>query len=109
MLIKKSVAMVLDWPQIQTQSFDFATFSRKTKPFPEAKQEHDKQVDELADWLDNARHYAQAWGHGGPAEYRRDLKLEALVPVIRGEFRSLFSRIALATSATPWSSATSKK
>jgi imidazolonepropionase-like amidohydrolase len=85
MLIKKSVAMVLDWPQIETQSFDFATFSRKTKPFPEAKQERDKQVDELADWLDNARHYAQAWGHGGPAEYRRDLKLEALVPVIRGE------------------------
>jgi imidazolonepropionase-like amidohydrolase len=85
MLIKKSVAMVLDWPQIQTQSFDFATFSRKAKPFPEAKQERDKQVDELADWLDNARHYAQAWGHGGPAEYRRDLRLEALVPVIRGE------------------------
>ena len=25
------------------------------------------------------------WGHGGPADYQRDLKLEALVPVIRGE------------------------
>ncbi len=85
MLIKKSVAMVLAWPQIETRSFDFATFTRKTKPFSEAKQERDKQVDELSDWLDNARHYAQAWGHGGPAEYQRDLKLEALVPVIRGE------------------------
>jgi imidazolonepropionase-like amidohydrolase len=85
MLIKKSVAMVLDWPQIETRSFDFATFTRKTKPFTEAKLERDKQVDELSDWLDNARHYAQAWGHGGPAEYQRDLKLEALVPVIRGE------------------------
>jgi hypothetical protein len=85
MLIKKSVAMVLDWPQIETRSFDFATFTRKTKPFTEAKQERDKQVDELSDWLDNARHYAQAWGHGGPAEYQRDLKLEALVPVVRGE------------------------
>ena len=85
MLIKKSVAMVLDWPEIETASFDFATFSRKNKPYPEAKQERDKQVDELSDWLDNARHYAQAWGHGGPAEYQRDLKLEALVPVIRGE------------------------
>jgi imidazolonepropionase-like amidohydrolase len=85
LLIKKSVAMVLDWPQIETQSFDFATFSRKNKPYTEAKQERDKQVDELSDWLDNARHYAQAWGHGGPAEYQRDLKLEALVPVIRGE------------------------
>jgi imidazolonepropionase-like amidohydrolase len=85
MLIKKSVAMVLDWPQIETRSFDFATFTRKTKPFVEAKQEYDKQVNELSDWLDNARHYAQAWGHGGPAEYQRDLKLEALVPVVRGE------------------------
>jgi imidazolonepropionase-like amidohydrolase len=85
MLIKKSVAMVLDWPQIETRSLDFATFTRKTKPFAEAKQEYDKQVNELSDWLDNARHYAQAWGHGGPAEYQRDLKLEALVPVVRGE------------------------
>jgi imidazolonepropionase-like amidohydrolase len=85
MLIKKSVAMVLDWPKIETQSFDFATFSRKNKPFPEAKQEYEKQVNELSDWLDNARHYAQAWGHGGAAEYQRDLKLEALVPVVRGE------------------------
>ena len=85
MLIKKSVAMVLDWPKIETQSFDFATFSRKNKPFAEAKQEYEKQVNELSDWLDNARHYAQAWGHGGPAEYQRDLKLEALVPVVRGE------------------------
>jgi imidazolonepropionase-like amidohydrolase len=85
MLIKKSVAMVLDWPRIETQSFDFATFSRKSKPFAEAKQEYEKQINELSDWLDNARHYAQAWGHGGPAEYQRDLKLEALVPVVRGE------------------------
>jgi imidazolonepropionase-like amidohydrolase len=85
MLIKKSVAMVIDWPTIDTESFDFTTFSRKQKPYSEAKQEYDKQVDELSDWLDNARHYAVAWGHGGPAEYQRDLKLEALVPVIRGE------------------------
>jgi imidazolonepropionase-like amidohydrolase len=85
MLIKKSVAMVLDWPKIETQFFDIATFSRKSKPFAEAKQEYEKQVNELSDWLDNARHYAQAWGHGGPAEYQRDLKLEALVPVVRGE------------------------
>ena len=85
MLIKKSVAMVIDWPTIDIDSFDFATFSRKQRPYSEAKQEYEKQVDELSDWLDNARHYAVAWGHGGPAEYQRDLKLEALVPVIRGE------------------------
>ena len=85
MLIKKSVAMVIDWPTIDAETFDFATFTRKPRAYADAKQEYDKQVDELSDWLDNARHYAVAWGHGGPAEYQRDLKLEALVPVIRGE------------------------
>lgn len=85
MLIKKSVAMVIDWPTIETESLDFSTFTRKQRPYSEAKQEYEKQVNELSDWLDNARHYAVAWGHGGPAEYQRDVKLEALVPVIRGE------------------------
>ena len=85
MLIKKSVAMVLNWPRIETESFDFSTFSRKQKPFAEAKQEYEKHVNELADWLERARHYALAMGHGGPADYQRDLKLEALAPVTRGE------------------------
>jgi imidazolonepropionase-like amidohydrolase len=85
MLIKRSVAMVISWPTIETRSFDFATFSRKEKPFTEAKQEYEKQVTELTEYLDRARHYAQAMGHGGPADYQRDLKLEAMAPVIRGQ------------------------
>jgi imidazolonepropionase-like amidohydrolase len=85
MLIKKSVAMVLNWPEIQTESFDFSTFSRKQKPYAEAKLDYDKQVNELTDWLEQARHYAVAVGHGGRADFERDLKLEALMPVTRGE------------------------
>ena len=85
MLIKKSVAMVIVWPEIETQSFDFATFTRKEKPYTEAKQEQEKQISALSDYLDSARHYAQAMGHGGPADYKRDLKLEALAPVVRGQ------------------------
>jgi imidazolonepropionase-like amidohydrolase len=85
MLLKKSVAAVLNWPEIHTQSFDFSTFSRKQKPFAEAKTEYEKQVTELTDWLDRARHYAVALGHGGASDYQRDVKLEALVPVTRGE------------------------
>jgi imidazolonepropionase-like amidohydrolase len=85
MLIKKSAAMVLNWPEIETRSFDFATFSRKEKPYSEAKQEYDKQVNEITDWLERARHYAQAMEKGSTAKYDRDLKLEALVPVVRGE------------------------
>jgi imidazolonepropionase-like amidohydrolase len=85
MLLKRSVAMVLNWPEIATHTFDFSTFSRKQKSFPDAKQEYEKEVTELTDWLDSARHYAQALGHGSPGDFQRDLKLEALVPVIRGE------------------------
>jgi imidazolonepropionase-like amidohydrolase len=85
MLIKKSVAMVISWPVIETRTFDFATFSRKEKPFTEAKQDYEKQVNELTDYLERARHYAQAMGHGGPSDFRRDLKLEALAPVVRGQ------------------------
>ncbi|HEY2352614.1 MAG TPA: amidohydrolase family protein [Candidatus Acidoferrum sp.] len=85
MLLKKSVAMVLNWPEIETRSFDFTTFTRKERPYTEAKQEYDKQVNELTDWMERARHYAQALGHGGPADYARDVKLESLVPVVRGQ------------------------
>src|SRR5437016_13096636 len=85
MLIKKSAAMVLNWPEIETRTFDFATFSRKEKPYSEAKQEYDKQVNEITDWIERARHYAQAMEKGSVARYDRDLKLEALVPVVRGE------------------------
>jgi len=85
MLLKKSTAMVLNWPQIETETFDFSTFSIKEKPYTEAKQEYDKQVNELTDWLERARHYEQAMEKGSVAKYDRDLKLEAFAPVLRGE------------------------
>ena len=85
MLIKKSAAMVLNWPEIQTETFDFSTFTRKEKPYTEAKQEYEKQVNELTDWIERARHYALTMEKGAVSKYDRDLKLEALVPVIRGE------------------------
>ena len=85
MQIKRSVAMVINWPSIQTRSFDFSTFSFKEKPYTEAKREYDKSVNELSDWLVRARHYAQAKEKGSPDLFVRDLKLEALVPVVEGK------------------------
>ncbi len=85
MQIKRSAAMVINWPTITTTTFDFATFSRKQKPYAEAKQEYEKQVNQLTDVLESARHYAQAMGHGGPSDFERDVKLEALIPVVRGQ------------------------
>lgn len=85
MAIETSVAMILSWPGIQTRSFDFSTFSFKTKPFTEAKKEYDKRVVELEDWMEAARHYAQAAEKGAAGKVERDLKLEALVPVVQGK------------------------
>jgi len=84
MLIRKNAAMVVDWPAIETQSFDFATFSRKEKPFTDAKKEYDKAVDQLANYIEESRHYAQVAETKG-AVYDRDVKLEAMIPVVRGE------------------------
>jgi imidazolonepropionase-like amidohydrolase len=77
--------MVINWPSIQTRTFDFSTFSIKEKPYSDVKKEYDKSVNQLSDWLDRARHYAQAKEKGSPALYERDLKLEALVPVVEGK------------------------
>jgi imidazolonepropionase-like amidohydrolase len=85
MAIRRSVAMVINWPSIQTRTFDLSTFSIKEKPYSDVKKEYDKAVNQLSDWLDRARHYAQAKQNGSPALYERDLKLEALVPVVEGK------------------------
>jgi len=85
MQIQRSVAMVINWPSIQTRSFDFASFSDKEKPYADAKKEYDKSINDLSDWLDRARHYAQAKEKGSPALYERDLKLEAMIPVVESK------------------------
>jgi imidazolonepropionase-like amidohydrolase len=71
--------------QIETQSFDFSTFTRKEKPYTDAKKEYDKQVEQLADYFEQARHYAQALDKAGSVSFERDVKLEAMAPVVRGD------------------------
>jgi len=86
MLINKRAAMVVDWPGVETRSFDFSTLSNKEKAFADAKKEYDTKVNELADYIEQARHYAQALQNpGGSSGFQRDVKLEAMAPVIRGE------------------------
>ena len=84
MAINKRAAMVIGWPAIETRTFDFTTFSIKEKPFADAKKEYDKQVNQLADYFEQARHYAQAMQSPSNG-FQRDTKLEALAPVVRGE------------------------
>jgi imidazolonepropionase-like amidohydrolase len=85
MLITKRAAMVVDWPGIETRSFDFSTLSNKEKAFADAKKEYDTKVNDLADFVEQARHYAQTLQNPGAGGFQRDVKLEAMAPVIRGE------------------------
>lgn len=83
MALDPSAAMVVQWPAIRTRSFDFATFTVRETPFGEAKKEAQKQQDELLDWIDAARHYAQAV-EAGSDRLQVDHKLAHLSKVLDG-------------------------
>ena len=85
MLVRRSAAMVVNWPDFNTRTFDFSTFSFKERPFAEAKKEYEKKVQELTNFFDEARHYQQAVAKGSAQNYTRDLKLEAMIPVLEGK------------------------
>ena len=84
MLIDRSVGMVVNWPSLRSRSFDPSTFSLRTRPFREAKEEQAKQTRELARWIADARDYRQARGKAAD-RIERNLKLEALAPYAAGE------------------------
>ncbi|HXW54877.1 MAG TPA: amidohydrolase family protein [Candidatus Cybelea sp.] len=83
MVIERHAAMELTWPSISTGTFDTTTFTFRRLPFDEATKQYQKKVDALSDLFDEARHYAQVLG-SGTSDFARDLKLEALAPVVQG-------------------------
>ncbi len=91
MAINPSFAMMIGWPTIQTQSFDFATFQRIERPYNEAKREYDERIQELESWFQAARHYKQAVENGDPAKFDRDLQLEQLSRTLGGELPVIVS------------------
>jgi imidazolonepropionase-like amidohydrolase len=85
MTLRASAAMVLNWPSVESSTFDFETFKVIERPYSEVKAEYEKKVYALSDLLDRARHYAQAVKKGSAKNFERDLKLEALIPVVEGK------------------------
>ena len=84
MLIEDRAVMVIDWPGLETRSFDFATFTVRERPYAEAVKQYEEKVDELRDWLDAARHYRQAATEGSTAKFADNLELAALSRVLDG-------------------------
>lgn len=84
MALDDSAALVVDWPEIETETFDFSTFSMKEKPFSEAKKAFDEAVAVLEEWFEAAAHYRQASERGDPSRFDRNLKLEHLARAFGG-------------------------
>jgi imidazolonepropionase-like amidohydrolase len=86
MLVKRSVAMVVIWPTVRPQGFGFGRRARQ-RPFREAKEQYDEGIEQLEARLDAARHYTLMMESAGAAGsgIERDLKLEAMVSVVRRE------------------------
>jgi len=85
MTLRASAAMVFNWPSVESRNYDYESSSLNERPYSEVKAEYDKKVYALGDLLDRARHYAQAVEKGSPQNVERDLKLEALIPVVAGK------------------------
>ncbi|HVN03431.1 MAG TPA: amidohydrolase family protein [Bryobacteraceae bacterium] len=85
MLVRSPVAMRLEYPHIQPPS-RFAALMGEDRPsaFAEAKRKYEEQVQQLNDFMDAARQYQQAKAAAGP-DFKTDLKLEAMLPVLEGK------------------------
>jgi imidazolonepropionase-like amidohydrolase len=83
MIVDPSVGMVLNWPSMQTRRFNFQTFSVENRSFKEVQKAYREGVSKLGDWLEDAREYRHAVAEGNARS--RDLKLEAMIPVLSGE------------------------
>ncbi len=95
MAVRRSLGMIINFPSIRMSrrgggfsGESSASAEGRSGSFAEAKRAYDRQIAELHDWLEKARHYGQARNAEAP-DVKRDLKLEALVPLVKGETAAL--------------------
>src|SRR5262245_12939177 len=89
MILKSPVAMHIVWPGAEVRGGEFAGFERGQRSIVDARREADKKIDDLKKILQDAKAYADAKDYAAkdssvPAQ-DIDLRLEALIPVVRGQ------------------------
>ncbi|MBI4877632.1 MAG: amidohydrolase family protein [Acidobacteria bacterium] len=87
MEVRRSAAMVLNFPTIQTgggRSGGEGPQGRTRTPYPESKRIYDKKLADLREFFESARRYRQA-KLAGPAGFRPDVKFETMIPVLEGK------------------------
>jgi imidazolonepropionase-like amidohydrolase len=86
MMLRPSVALAVNWPSLESSGGGgFGAAARRARPFSEIKAEYDRKIREIEDWIERARRYQQVSEKAAASRIDRDLKLEALGPVVRGE------------------------
>jgi len=93
MIVKSPVAMHINWPGADPRGGEFASFGRAERPVVEMRKEADKKIDELRKILNDAKAYADAKDARAkdPSLPKQDLdlKLEALIPLVRGQMPAI--------------------
>jgi len=80
MELDPGAVMVMEWPTLRLRTGQGPNAA--DRPYREAKEEYDRAVLRLGEWLDAARAYR---GAGSAPAAHRDLRLEALARVVSGE------------------------
>jgi imidazolonepropionase-like amidohydrolase len=96
MVLKSPVAMHINWPGGGGGGFEFASFRQgQRRSITELRREQDRDIEALKKVVRDARTYADAKDARAkdPSLPRRviDLKLEALIPVVRGQMPVIVS------------------
>lgn len=86
MAVRPSAVMDMSFPDIQTggRGAIAALLGAPTRTFTEAEKEYKQQLEKIDEFFDEARRYKLAKAAGGP-EFKRDIRLEAMIPVIDGK------------------------
>ncbi|HKV37649.1 MAG TPA: amidohydrolase family protein [Blastocatellia bacterium] len=89
MIVKSRLAMHINWPGDSPFGFEFAGFLDRTESVKKTRLANGKKIDELKKVFEDAKAYSDAKEarikDPSLPKQNLDLKLEALVPVVRGQ------------------------
>src|SRR5690348_12031483 len=80
MAVKPGAVMDLLFPEINT---DAAQAGAPPRPYKDALQQYTDRLQEVGEFFEQARRYQKAMAARAP-DFRRDLRLEAMIPVLEG-------------------------
>jgi imidazolonepropionase-like amidohydrolase len=85
MAIKPAAVMDMLFPQIQTTPPQFAAFlGSQARTYTEEERQYKEHLKQLSEFFEHARRYQKAKA-AGEANLERDIKLEAMIPVLDGK------------------------